>query len=380
VSLLEAGQWPSGEPFFAMKKVSGHSLKEAIERRKTLHERLGLLASTVAIVDALAYAHDRGIIHRDLKPANVLVGEFGETVVIDWGLAKDVRATDDTQDPLPAVASAADSQMTAAGSILGTPSFMAPEQARGEDADERTDVYALGAILYTVLAGVPPFVGGDTATVLRRVLDESPRPLGELEPDIPVDLQTIVARAMARDRADRYPSAKELATDLARFQTGQLVAAHRYTRRQLVVRWLRRHRGAVLVGVVAVLALVALGTASVVGIVRERDRARAAEQVASARADALVLAQARSSVEKDPRQAIAVLAELSPGSSHWPAARMVASDAVARGLPSLVWEARAVNELEISPDGKLVAYARGATLHLRDLSAGTDRVLGSHDA
>ena len=380
VSLLEAGQWPSGEPFFAMKKVSGQSLKDAIERRKTLDERLGLLASTIAIVDALAYAHDRGIIHRDLKPANVLVGEFGETVVIDWGLAKDLRAADDVQDPLPSLARVADSQMTTAGSILGTPSFMAPEQARGEEADERTDVYALGAILYTVLSGVPPFVGGDAASIMHRVLEESPRPVGELEPGIPVDLQTIVARAMARDRDDRYPSAKELATDLARFQTGQLVAAHRYTRRQLVVRWLRRHRGAVLVGAFAAVALAALGTASVVGIVRERDRARAAEQVASGRADALVLAQARATVETDPLQAITVLAELSVGSIHWPAARMVAADAVARGLPSLVWDARSADEVELSPDGKLVAYARDTELRLRELATGTERVLGSHDA
>ncbi|MBL9018964.1 MAG: protein kinase [Myxococcales bacterium] len=380
VSLLEAGRWPSGEPFFAMKKVSGQSLKEAIERRKTLDERLGLLASTIAIVDALAYAHDRGIIHRDLKPANVLVGEFGETVVIDWGLAKDLRAADDAPDPLPSLARGADSQMTAAGSILGTPSFMAPEQARGEDADERTDVYALGAILYTVLTGAPPFVGGDAASIMARVLEEAPRPVGELEPRIPVDLQTIVARAMARDRDERYPSAKELATDLARFQTGQLVAAHRYTRRQLFTRWLRRHRGAVLVGAVAAVVLAALGTASVIGIVRERDRARAAEQVASARADALVLAQARATVESDPLKAITVLSELSLGSVHWPAARMVASDAVARGLPTVVWEARSVDELELSPDGKLAAYARDAELRLRELASGTERVLGSHDA
>jgi eukaryotic-like serine/threonine-protein kinase len=379
VSLLEAGQWTSGEPFFAMKKVQGKSLKEVIEERPTLDDRLGLLASTISIVDALAYAHDRGIIHRDLKPANVLVGDFGETVVIDWGLAKDLRASDDdaTDAPMPS-ARAVDSQMTAAGSIMGTPSFMAPEQARGEEADERSDVYALGAILYTVLTGKPPYHGSDAAEVMQRVLAEDPRPISELEPGVPVDLQTIVVRAMARDRAKRYPSAKELASDLKRFQTGQLVAAHRYTRGELLKRWLRRHRGAVVVASVAVLALAGLGAASFTRIVRERDRARVAELDARARADALVLAQARTTVATDPIGALAGLRELSLVSPHWPAARLVAADAVARGLPHRVWEPGEIGELEVSPDATLIAYARGPELRVRDIATGVERSLGRH--
>ncbi len=378
VSVLEAGQWASGEPFFAMKKVQGKSLKEAIEERKTLDERLGLIASTIAIVDALAYAHDRGVIHRDLKPANVLVGDFGETVVIDWGLAKDLRAGDD--EPLAAASpgsGSVDSQMTAAGSIMGTPSFMAPEQARGDEADERSDVYALGAILYTVLTGKPPYHGGDAAMVMAQVLEEDPRPISDLEPGVPLDLQTIVARAMARDRAKRYPSAKELAADLKRFQTGQLVAAHRYTRGELLRRWLRKHRGAVVVASVAVLALAGLGAASFTRIVRERDRARVAEQDARARADALILAQARTSVATDPIGALTALRELSPASTHWSAARVVAGDAVAHGLPKRVLD-DVRNELEVSPDGTLIAYARGPELRVRDVATGAERSLGKH--
>ncbi|MCW5801561.1 MAG: serine/threonine protein kinase [Deltaproteobacteria bacterium] len=241
VSVHEAGQWPSGEPFFAMRRVAGQSLKDAIAARPTLHERLGLVAGVIAIVDALAYAHQRGVIHRDLKPANVLVGEFGETVVIDWGLAKDLRGGDDAHDPHdPMVehAQAVEGHVTVAGALLGTPAYMAPEQARGEGADERSDVYALGAILYTVLAGAAPYDGDTQAAIVARVLAEPPASIGARQPGVPDDLQAIVARAMARSPADRYPSARELAADLKRFQTGQLVAAHKYTRGELVARWL----------------------------------------------------------------------------------------------------------------------------------------------
>jgi WD40 repeat protein len=268
--------------------------------------------------------------------------------------------------------------MTAAGSILGTPSFMAPEQARGEEADERTDVYALGAILYTVLTGKPPYQGGDPAAIMERVLAEPPTPIGTLEPGVPDDLQTIVARAMARERSARYPSAKELAADLKRFQTGQLVAAHRYSRWQLAMRWLRRHRGAVFVGLIAAVVLAVLAIGSLTRIVRERDRARTAEQVASGRADALVLAQARATVETDPLQAIKGLAELSLGSTHWPAARQVAADAVARGLPKFVFDTNGIGELELSPDGKLLAYGKKDELRIRDLATNTERTLGKH--
>lgn len=157
VPIHEIGRWPSGEPFYAMKLVSGRSLREVIHATRTLGERLALLPNAIAVADAIAYAHSVGVLHRDLKPANVLVGAFGETVVIDWGLAKDVREAHGSSpaDLDPALPDG--DSLTVMGAVLGTPQYMPPEQARGLPVNERADVYALGALLYEVLAGAPPY-------------------------------------------------------------------------------------------------------------------------------------------------------------------------------------------------------------------------------
>ena len=228
----------------------------------------------IAVADALAYAHHERIIHRDLKPANVLVGDFGETVVIDWGLAKDLGAHTDPKESLELRLHAV-AEETLSGSVVGTPAYMPPEQARGESVDQRADVYALGALLYKVLVGAPPYDGASSRDVLEQVKAGPPVPVPMREPGAPPDLVAIVAKAMARDPADRYADAGELAQDLELFETGQLVAAHRYTVRQLAWRWLRRHRWAIGTGVAAVVALAVVATLSVERIVAERARAEA---------------------------------------------------------------------------------------------------------
>ncbi|MEO8551710.1 MAG: serine/threonine-protein kinase, partial [Kofleriaceae bacterium] len=192
VAVYEAGRWPSGEPFYAMKRVIGRPLDQVIAGCATLSDRLALIPNVLAVFDALAYAHGKGIIHRDLKPANVLVGAYGETVVIDWGLAKNLSEADETL-------AERETDATVMGAVLGTPAYMPPEQARGERVDERADVYALGALLYTVLAGRPPYVGFSTQQILDAV---KTRPVTRLR-DVPEDLATIVEHAMARDPAER---------------------------------------------------------------------------------------------------------------------------------------------------------------------------------
>ncbi len=269
VNVFEAGSW-RGEPYYVMKLVRGESLDKRLAGCARLDDRLALLPAVITVVDAIAYAHGARVIHRDLKPDNVVLGEFGEAVVIDWGLAKPLDDHDATR---PGFAAGSHDGATAAGAVIGTPAYMPPEQARGEPVDAHADVYALGAILYFLLAGHRPYAEAAGDHVVSSVLAGPPAPLPA---SVPRDLAAIVGKAMARDPAERYASARELADDLKRFQTGQLVASHRYSAAQLIARWLRRHRAAVAVGGVA---LVVLAVTSVAGIRRILDeKQRATEQ------------------------------------------------------------------------------------------------------
>ncbi|HEY0093216.1 MAG TPA: serine/threonine-protein kinase, partial [Archangium sp.] len=262
VPVYEAGRWPGGEPFYAMKLVSGRSLADVISEQATLRERLALLPHVLAVAEAIAYAHTERIIHRDLKPANVLVGAFGETVVIDWGLAKDLSC-EGVSEPigtaLPGAGAEEDGGLTRVGTVMGTPAYMPPEQALGQPVDERADVYALGAILYHLLAGTRPYDGGSSEQVLQKVVKGPPPPLTARQRCIPVDQRAIVAKALAREPTQRYATASEFAEDLRRFQTGQIVGAHHYSWRELVGRFVLRYRLAVGVTLVAALLLAGLG-------------------------------------------------------------------------------------------------------------------------
>ena len=264
VPIHEAGQWPTGKPFYAMKLVSGRPLGELIRGAKTLADRLALLRHIIDVSEAISYAHSVRIIHRDLKPSNVIVGDFGQTVVIDWGLAKDI-SDEIAPDRLSA--------HTVQGAVVGTPGYMPPEQAFGRLVDERADVYALGSLLYTVLAGRPPYDGTHAADLMVQVKMGAPVPLSQRDPAIPPDLCAIVDKAMARNPDERYLTALGLSEDLRRFETGQLVAARAYSRTELLRRWLRRHRFVVTVVAVAAAAVVAFIGVGVVQIVAERNRA-----------------------------------------------------------------------------------------------------------
>ncbi len=262
----------------------------------------------IAVADALAYAHRERVIHRDLKPANVLVGDFGETVVIDWGLAKDLAATETPEVPLaaPGLSFAAPGDSggeTAYGAVIGTPAYMPPEQARGEPVDERADVYALGALAYHVLCGRAPVEGTSLDELLANVITKPVVAPRACDAQIPLDLDTIILKAMAPVAADRYPSAVELAADLRRFQTGQLVGAHHYTPWQLVARWIRRRRTVLAVVGAALAILVVGGVVAVNNVVVERDRAALTTR-------ALLVEQGRrEALDQHPLRALALLAE-----------------------------------------------------------------------
>ena len=277
VPVYEAGRWPSGEPFFAMKLVEGTSLDKVIAAKTTLGDRLALLPTIIQIAEAMAYAHSQHVIHRDLKPQNVLVGAFGETVVVDWGLAKDLADTDESLPSMPSISSPAVSgDLTMAGSVMGTPTYMPVEQARGLPLDERCDVYALGAILYHALAGKAPYTGKTADEILDKVNVGPPTPIAEVAPGVPEELAAIVDKAMARTLADRYRTAGELAAELGAFQAGQLVAAHRYSRWDLIKRFAKRHRAALSAAAALLVIGGVIAIISVRQVISARDEARTA--------------------------------------------------------------------------------------------------------
>ena len=380
IPLYDSGTTADGRPFYVMRRVSGRPLDELMAQASGLGARLTLLPAVLAAIDAVAHAHRRGVIHRDLKPANILVGELGETVVIDWGLAKVIGEDDDTGT---VIAQASDSLRTQMGSVFGTPGFMAPEQARGEELDPRGDVYALGATLYQMLAGAPPHSGTSATEVIAKTGTREVTPVDIIAPGAPPELVAIVGKALAFDQVGRYADAGALGEDVRRFLAGQLVAAHRYTRRQRVGRFARRHRAPLSVAALALASVAVLAWVGVHRIVQERDAANTARIDAAAgraeaetardelqrRADQLVVVQARGFLEGNPTHAAAVLKELPDSSARLGDARAVAQAAVVRGA---AWTIQTGDELtvlaELSADAKfLLQVSRDGFVRVWDL-------------
>ncbi len=307
VPVHEAGRWPDGTPFYAMKLVSGRSLRDLIAERPTVDQRIGLLHHVIAVADAIAYAHGRNIIHRDLKPGNVIVGDFGETIVIDWGLAKDIKVPDDSSIRGTASGSvsgsspdrAADDELTAAGSVLGTPAYMAPEQKRGEHVDQRADVFAIGAMLWELCSP-------------RKTLPASPAQRHRMlrRTGIDRDLIAIIDKALDPDPARRYHDAGALAADLKAFKSGARVGARSYSLYATLAHWTRRHR-ALALSVTTAIAVAATGTVMYVrNIAAERDRADTALHDARRERDRSLLSEAALLLENDPNRAKGLLDKL----------------------------------------------------------------------
>ena len=211
------------QPFYTMRFVRGRTLTEVargyhlnrIGRDAATLELLSLVNAFVAVCNTVAYAHSRGVIHRDLKGQNVVLGDFGEVVVLDWGLAKLVDRLADETDFASVVLDEEGGGigLTMQGQTVGTPAYMAPEQASGrlDQIDRHTDIYGLGAMMYEILTGQPPFAGSDTHDVLRKVREEQPLAPREIWAEVPLVLQEICLKALAKNPADRFRSASELA-------------------------------------------------------------------------------------------------------------------------------------------------------------------------
>lgn len=265
VPVYELGHRKDGRLYYTMKLVRGRTLARAIRQAEDLTGRLALLTHVADLCQAVAYAHSRGVLHRDIKPSNVMVGEFGETVVLDWGLAKARNRPDVHEEgfaeALKALNVGGDAELskTSYGQIVGTPAYMPPEQARGDldRVDERSDVYSLGAVLYELLTGATPHVGASKLEILLHVLERPIRAIEDIAPDAPPELVAICNRALQKDPAQRYPSAKELAEDVRRFQSGAVVRAYDYSLRQQMLRFYQRNRSTVRTAAVALLVLFA---------------------------------------------------------------------------------------------------------------------------
>ncbi|MBL7648731.1 MAG: protein kinase [Candidatus Hydrogenedentes bacterium] len=295
VPVYELGRRADGAHYYTMKLVRGQSLYHAIRECRHLGERLKLLPHVINLCQAIAYAHDKGIIHRDIKPSNVMVGAFGETVVIDWGLARVLNQEDPFAADLATFTEAQlaarpeDPRLTAAGVPVGTPHYMAPEQAEGRmnDVGPPSDVYSLGVVLYEVITGKTPFTGTTSRVVLQKVRTDTPPSVHTHEPDIPRALAAICSKAMARDPARRYASAGELADELTRFTTGALVQGYEYTTGELIRHYYRRNRALCNTAMTAAAVTLVVAIAAYINILEANHRERLQRVAAeSARAEA----------------------------------------------------------------------------------------------
>ncbi len=210
------------EVYFCMKRIVGRNMQEVIRGGKWRLRRL--VEAFRDVCRAVAYAHSRGVIHRDLKPANIMLGDFGETLVVDWGLAKERGAAETRAEAKSGSSSdnvrQSGSTLTVAGDVIGTPSYMPPEQARGkvEDIDERSDVYSLGAVLYEILAGRPPFLGKTQLETLLMVIEEPAAPPAGAPPE----LAAVALRALAKKKEERFATAAELEDAIEAWLEGTL--------------------------------------------------------------------------------------------------------------------------------------------------------------
>ncbi len=280
VPVYELGRRLDGRLYYTMRVVRGETMSAALERAKTLSARLALLSHFTGLCHAIAYAHSRGVVHRDIKPDNVMIGEFGETIVLDWGIAKLKGQPEMNGARVPRGITFVGE--TLHGDLVGTPLYMSPEQARGdvEQIDEASDVWSLGVVLYVLLAGRPPFLGKTTDEVVRKVTEGRFAPVQSIEPLAPSELCAVVASALCLDKAERYPSVKELTADIEAFMSGARVRAYDYSALELFRRFYRKHRAAAVVGLIALLSLVVVATELQRRILRARDRALSAESSA----------------------------------------------------------------------------------------------------
>ncbi len=322
VPVHDIGVDDRGRAYFTMKLVGGRTLAEVFERQALGDPewpKTRVLGLIQRVCEAVAYAHDNGVIHRDLKPANVMIGDFGEVYVMDWGLARSLTSLEADAGLALSGSATADvlleqMSMTHEGIVLGTPAYMPPEQAGGqvEEMGPHSDVYSIGAMLYHLLANHPPYCSSSErltgSSVIERIRSGPPAPIDRVSAS--PELVSICSRAMARERVARYPSVTELSGELRAFLDGRVVRAYETGPWAEARKWIRRNRALAATGLSAIAILIVGLITTVAQYVRAEDNlilARSNEVAASNAAKEAVtnaeLAKAEAARANDAKQA-----------------------------------------------------------------------------
>ena len=314
VPVYGMGETDDGRAFYAMRFIQGETLDDALARYRAQVAREGfnehalefrqLLQHFVSVCNTIAYAHSRAILHRDIKPANVMLGRYGETLVVDWGLAMPIVRDErfKTRKDEQTLLVSGSSRLHRSSGQVGTPAYMSPEQISGSaQLNPATDIYALGASLYKLLTGRTPFDAPTLPELHQAIVRGEFPPPAKLEPGVPAALSAICLKAMALQPADRYETALALAEDVERYLADQAVAAYADSLWERTARWGRRHRGLTRLAALGAVLLAIGGLAlsawmtRVAGIeAAARDDADAARQRAELALDELTAAEARS--------------------------------------------------------------------------------------
>ncbi|MBL9134973.1 MAG: protein kinase [Verrucomicrobiales bacterium] len=365
VPIYEVGE-AGGQPFFSMKLLQGGTLVDRV--RGAALDPAEAARVMVKVARAVHFAHQRGILHRDIKPNNVLLDTAGEPFLTDFGLAKLIER---------------DSTLTHTIAVLGTPSYMSPEQARGEARMLTTaaDVYGLGAVLYELLAGQPPFAGGTSLDTVRMVLEKEPKRPSSLNPRVDRDLETICLKCLEKDPKRRYGSAEGLAEDLERWLHHEPIRARRATVLERIEKWVRRRPAVAALAALALTAIMAVVVLSTVFSLRlGKERHRVAQEAEANRKGAvrLLVSEATRSIDNDDYHvALLYLVEAlrldaeHPDRNTLQRRRLGALLRQCAKLRNLWLQDSPVISAAISADGhRLAVGTKSGMVHVRDLESG----------